>query len=303
MANEATERGLLRIVRDPVPAQALATSGPPVEPENAGAFPPADDADLARIEAEAPAAQVTISAPVTQLADAEACPRRYQLLHELRLEERPDPEHPLPDPLDDEPGRPATALGTLAHRLLELVPLRLGPAERRAELESALRLEGEPPAAHAEVLDAACAFLESPLARQMAAAPASRLHRELRFTLRLSRPDAPELLLRGQIDALLLGEQVTVVDYKAQLDAYALAAHELVAGAPLPVRTGIVFLRSKGAPFVERAPAAAGQTRARLLDAAQAIAHGRRTGSWPTVEPARCREIGCGFIRRCHPGA
>jgi len=148
----------------------------------------------------------------------------------------------------------------------------------------------------------------------MAAAPASRLHRELRFTLRLSRPDAPELLLRGQIDALLLGEQVTVVDYKfsqardtaryaAQLDAYALAAHELVAGAPLPVRTGIVFLRSKGAPFVERAPAAAGQTRARLLDAAQAIANGRRTGSWPTVEPARCREIGCGFIRRCHPGA
>ena len=314
VAEEAAGRGLLRIVRDEAPAQAVAASGPPVDPDDTGGLAPADHADLARIEVEGAAAQVTISAPVTQLADAEACPRRYQLLHELRLEERPDPEHPLPDPLDDEPGRPATALGTLAHRLLELVPLRLGPAERRAELESVLRLEGEHPAAHAEVLDAACAFLESPLARQMAAAPASRLHRELRFTLRLSRPDAPELLLRGQIDALLLGEQVTVVDYKfsqardtaryaAQLDAYALAAHELVAGAPLPVRTGIVFLRSKGAPFVERAPAATGQTRARLLDAAQAIAHGRRTGSWPTVEPARCREIGCGFIRRCHPGA
>src|SRR5205823_7034406 len=314
VANEATERGLLRIVRDPVPAQALATSGPPVEPENAGALPPADDADLARIEAEAPAAQVTISAPVTQLADAEACPRRYQLLHELRLEERPDPEHPLPDPLDDEPASPATALGTLAHRLLELAPLQAGPAERRAELESVLRLEGEDPAAHAEVLDAACAFLDSPLARQMAAAPVGRLHRELPFTLRLSRPGTPELLLRGQIDALLVGEQVTLVDYKfsqardtaryaAQLDAYALAARELVSGAPLPVRTGIVFLRSKGAPFVEHAPAAAEQTRARLLDAAQAIAEGRRTGKWPLVEPARCREIGCGFIRRCHPEA
>ncbi|TMB10784.1 MAG: hypothetical protein E6J66_10855 [Deltaproteobacteria bacterium] len=314
VANEATERGLLRIVRDPVPAQALATSGPPVEPENAGALPPADDADLARIEAEAPAAQVTISAPVTQLADAEACPRRYQLLHELRLEERPDPEHPLPDPLDDEPASPATALGILAHRLLELVPLQAGPVERRAELESVLRLEGEDPAAHAEVLDSACAFLDSPLARQMATAPVSRLHRELPFTLRLSRPGTPELLLRGQIDALLVGEQVTLVDYKfsqardtaryaAQLDAYALAARELVSGAPLPVRTGIVFLRSKGAPFVEHAPAAAEQTRARLLDAAQAIAEGRRTGKWPLVEPARCREIGCGFIRRCHPEA
>ena len=314
VANEATKRGLLGIVRDQVPAQAVATSGPPVEPENAGALPPADDADLARIEAEAPAAQVTISAPVTQLADAEACPRRYQLLHELRLEERPDPEHPLPDPLDDEPASPATALGTLAHRLLELAPLQAGPAERRAELESVLRLEGEDPAAHAEVLDAACAFLDSPLARQMAAAPVSRLHRELPFTLRLSRPGTPELLLRGQIDALLVGEQVTLVDYKfsqardtaryaAQLDAYALAARELVSGAPLPVRTGIVFLRSKGAPFVEHAPAAAEQTRARLLDAAQAIAEGRRTGKWPLVEPARCREIGCGFIRRCHPEA
>ena len=68
----------------------------------------------------------------------------------------------------------------------------------------------------------------------------------------------------------------------------------------LPVRTGIVFLRSKGAPFVEREPADAETTRARLLDAASSIAAGRRSGSWPRIEPGRCRELGCGFFRRCH---
>ena len=118
--------------------------------------------------------------------------------------------------------------------------------------------------------------------------------------------------MRGQIDALVIDDEVTVVDYKlsqardparyaAQLDAYALAAHELLAEAPRPVRTGIVFLRSKGAPFVERVPAPPEETRQRLLDAGVAVAGGRRTGTWPGVEPARCREIGCGFIRRCHP--
>jgi hypothetical protein len=267
--------------------------------------------DVARVCAAASSAQVTLCAPVTQLADAAVCARRYQLLHELRLEERPDPEHPLPDPLGDEPGRPATALGTLAHRLLELAPLRLDPRRRRGELESILRLEGEDPSAHGEVLDAASAFLDSPLAQRMASAPAKQLHRELPFLLRLTRPGAPELLLRGQIDALLVGEDVTVVDYKlsqardtaryaAQLDAYALAATELVGEAPLPVRTGIVFLRSKGAPFVERTPSPPGEIRDRLLDAAQAIAEGRRSGLWPVVDPSSCREIGCGFVRRCH---
>src|SRR5262249_56727892 len=127
-----------------------------------------------------------VSAPVAELAAAAVCARRYQLLHELRLEERPDPEQPLPDPLGEEPGRPATALGTLAHRLLELVPLQLDPGRRREALERALALEGEDPAAHAEVIGAACDFLDSPLGRRMAAARPGRLHREQPFTLRLS---------------------------------------------------------------------------------------------------------------------
>jgi len=314
VAPEALERGLLEIVRDPGAALELSRAEAPVDPSALDALESAEHEDVDRVALPAGLSQATVTAPVTQLADAAMCARRYQLLHELRLEERPDPEHPLPDPLGEESDSPATALGTLAHRLLELAPLQLDGARRREELARVLTVEGEDPSAHAEVVDAACAFLDSPLGQRMAAAKPGRLRREEPFTLRLTRPGAPEVLVRGQIDALLVDEEVTVVDYKlsqardparyaAQLDAYALAAHELLAEAPRTVRTGIVFLRSKGAPFVEHAPCGPDEARTRLLDAAQTISNGRHTGAWPMVDPARCRQIGCGFIRRCHPAA
>jgi len=299
VAAEAVERGLLRIVSS--------VAAPIQPPEHAGEPAPLSDelrALVRRIEAPPPRARPAISAPVTQIADAAVCARRYQLLHELRLEERPGAEPALPDPLG--PETPATEQGTLAHRLLELAPLDAD----RAELQRLLALEG---ADDPEVLDAACAFLESPLAKRMAALPAERLHRELPFMLHLEG-DEGELLLRGQIDALLLDDgAATVVDYKlsqargleryaAQLDAYALAAHELVHGA-VPVRSGIVFLRSRGAPFAERAPAEPGRIRADMLRAAAAIAEGRRSGDWPKIERQRCEEIGCGFVTRCHGAA
>jgi len=309
---EAVQRGLLRVVRQPEAPAAEEQPGAPVDPEQLDGLEPAASEAVARFEVTVRPVQTTVSVPVTQLADAAACPRRYQLLHELRLEERPGSEHLFPDPLGEDPSAPAAALGTLAHRLLELAPLRPPEASRRAELARVLELEGEDPARHQEVLEAACAFLDSPLARRMAEAREGRLQRELPFALRLFRPGGPELLLRGQIDALLLEETATVVDYKlsqardparyaAQLDAYALAARELMGAFPLPVRAGIVFLRSPGAPFVEREPASPDATKERLLDAAAAIAEGRRTGAWSRVEPAKCRDLGCGFLRRCHP--
>ena len=311
IADEAVQRGLLRISRDGGLAPEVAPERAPVDPERIAELPPAEHPEVLRIVAGGPRSSGSVSAAVTQIADAAACPRRYQLLHELRLEERPDREPQLPDPLGAEPGATATALGTLAHRLLELLPLQLEGAARRAELARLLALEGEDPAQHGQVIDAACAFLDSPLGKRMAAARPEHLERERPFTLRLAAPGAPELLLRGQLDALLLeSDAATVVDYKlsqardlshyaAQLDAYALAASELVQGA-LPVRTGIVFLRSKGAPYAERPAADLAAIRTRLLEAAASIARGRSTGVWSTVEPLRCRELGCGFIRRCH---
>ena len=298
IAGEATERGLLRVVRDRGAAPELPLERAPVDPAQLDEIPDAPP------PAAPPSPPALVAAPVTQLADAVACPRRYQLLHELRLEEHPD-AFAEPDPLET-----PTALGTLAHRLLELVPLRLPREKRRAELERLLALEGEDPAQHAQVLDAACAFLDSPLGQRMAGVPADRLRRELPFTLRLGEGGV-ELVVRGQVDALLLdGEGATVVDYKLsqardparyapQLDAYALAAAELV-DRSVPVRAGIVFLRTPGAPFVEKAPSAASEIRARLLQAASAIAEGRRTGAWPKAAQETCRSIGCGFLRRCY---
>ncbi len=307
-APEAVRRGLLRIVRNPEAAVAKVQRAP-VEPLEIDRLPPCDHPDVRRLEAPHRAASVTLTVPVTQLADAVACARRYQLLHELGFEEHPGPDGPSAG--ESAAGTaPANALGTLAHRLLELVPLGLPRPEQRRELARALELEGEDPSRHEEILDAACAFLDSPLALRMARLRSDRLHRELPFALRLSRPGAPELLVRGQIDALLIEDSATVVDYKLsrardtaryapQLDMYALAARELMGGA-LPVRTGIVFLRSAGAPFVEREPGEATATRTRLLDAATAIADGRRTGEWPGIAPEECRGIECGFFRRCH---
>ncbi|HUJ27436.1 MAG TPA: UvrD-helicase domain-containing protein [Myxococcales bacterium] len=302
---EAMRRGLLRVLREVPPPLPRPVERAPADPGEPGALPAVVSQHVQRVEAGLRGARPTITAPVTQLADALLCARRYRLLHELRLDERPDARLERP-----EHDAPATALGALAHRLLELLPMPLDPGQRRSKLERLLRLEGEDPARHAEVVDAACAFLESPLGRRMAAARPEHLRRELPFALRLERPDA-ELLVRGQIDALLLDEKAaTVVDYKlsqqrdpehyaAQLDAYALAAHELLQGS-LPVNTGIVFLRSPGAPFAAREPAAAGDVRERLLDAAAAIARGRRSGDWPRVPQDRCRAIGCGFVKRCY---
>ena len=296
---------------DSLGAQRVSRTPATADPEVAGAV-----ALVERAVQHAPP-QTTVSIPVTQLADAVVCARRYQLLHELRLEERPDPEPELPDPLGPEADAPVTSLGTLAHRLLEFAPLSLQGDRLRAALDRLVTLEGHDPEACTDVVEAVVRFVESPLAKRMAAAPEGRLRRELPFMLRVPGSGSPELLVRGQLDALLLDDGgATVIDYKLsrardveaysrQLDTYALAAHALVEGA-VPVRTGIVFLRSPGAPWAERpapdAPALE-QIRSSLVSAGQSLARGRQTGEWPRIDPAKCAAISCGFLRRCHPGA
>src|SRR5205807_6323166 len=100
---------------------------------------------VARVASPGAPGRPTIGAPVTQLADASICARRYQLLYELGLDEHPEP--------GATPSR-AAELGTLAHRLLEVAPLAVPRGERKAALVRLLDLEGgdagDP--AHTEVL-------------------------------------------------------------------------------------------------------------------------------------------------------
>ena len=269
---------------------------------------------------------------MSQLADAQVCPLRYRLLHELGLEERPGPPRaaalvPLedaegqalaPDLLAAEERLSSSERGTAVHRLLERLPLdaSLGPAELRAALTLALTEAGHPAEELEDLVEAATAFLTSPLGSRVRAAGPEGLHRELPFRLALAAEGSdpgPELVVHGQLDALLLEPgAATVIDYKfaqkrpvdryaAQLSAYALAAHELAGGRL--VHTGLVFLRSKGA-FVEGPAGGAAEnarTRETLLGAARAIATGRRTGEWAKAPVERCEAIECGFVRRCHP--
>jgi ATP-dependent helicase/nuclease subunit A len=266
----------------------------------------------------------TLIAPVTQLANAALCPRRYQLLHELGLEERPSERAPAAairsDELDDDPPLDAAERGTLVHGLLERLPLdpALSMAELRARASRLLDDEQVEASAQPALIDAALGFLTSETGRRLREAPERRRMRELPFALQLSpsadEPPGPKLLLRGQIDLLLLdGDHATVLDYKLsesrdpevyalQLGAYALAAHELTSGS-VPVQTGLVFLKSRGAPTVLRDPSTASdreQTRKTLLDAARTIAQGRAQSHFAKIEVAGCRAIGCGFLRRCH---
>jgi hypothetical protein len=291
---------------EPVPVAAGAVGGAAVHATAGAGFAAelqAAQAAVARAAARPAGGNATVVAPVTQLADASVCARRYQLLHEIGLE-----EHPRRG--DGAPG--AAEMGTLAHRLLEVAPLDAGDEE----LGRLLELEGTDPSSpeHAEVLAAARAFLGTPLARRMAAAGPGRLQRELPFALRIDGGAGPGVVVRGQLDALLLDDgAATVVDYKLsrggrteryafQLDAYALAAHALTANQ-VPVRTGLVLLRAKGAPFLEDAPRTPDQmerTRSRVREAARTLADGRRTGIWPKIELPRCREVECGFVSRCH---
>ncbi|MBS2025260.1 MAG: PD-(D/E)XK nuclease family protein [Deltaproteobacteria bacterium] len=259
---------------------------------------------------------------MSQLADAQACALRYHLLHELGLDERPQPpaDRPAVTTEPDDATAPivsqqtrlsASEQGTLAHRLLERLPLASSADEIAGALPELLRQEGADPAQHGELLASLEDLVRSPLGERLRSAERREgdLRRELPFALKLG----PELVVHGQVDALLLeAGMATVIDYKhteqrpvaryaAQLSAYALAAHQLLRGRA--VQSGLVFLKSRGAfvagPRISDANRA--EAEGALRRAAHAIVTGIHSGEWPKAEPATCQSIDCGFYKRCHP--
>jgi ATP-dependent exoDNAse (exonuclease V) beta subunit len=190
----------------------------------------------------------TITAPVTELADFDACARRYRLKHELGLEEHPSaPESgrlpvirpiapPAPPPaalvplaLDDliapdprlDPGPlDAVARGTLAHHVLERLDLPEYLARGAAAIDEALAREGHDAPLSPEatrVRAAVLAFLATPFGRALAARDPATFAREESFVFSPRGADAAatRLLLKGQMDLVLHdADAVVVLDYK-----------------------------------------------------------------------------------------
>ena len=290
---------------------------PPLRP----APPPALPADAAlrldQVEARVarrPPLPPRALLPVTQLQDFDACPRRFHLVHQVGLEERPRDVDPL-EHGEHGDGDPR-ALGITVHRLLEVTPLALvGRPRLRGELLALARAEALPAAE--EAVDLAAAFWDTRFGREVAAAGPAQVLREVPFVLRLGGPGQPALLLRGQMDLLLLGAHgdVAVLDYKTarrpasgleryqfQLRCYALAAEQLRPAAGR-VRAGVAFLKEPGREpeWSQPGPAELEAWAARLPGLGEAMLRAQAEGAFPGRPAARCRELGCGHLSRCHP--
>ena len=271
-------------------------------------------ARLHAIVARPPPRPGNVTVAVTQLADFQLCPRRYQQFHALGLQEHPSSSRAAsPDVLVDVddalPPLDPLRRGTLAHRLLEGVVFR-GEGADEAALDRLLAADGyetrDPLVA--EVRTHVAAFLGTPFARALAGAP---VRRELPFLLSVPY-EGGVLFVRGAMDLVVLTpDGVTVVDYKHarlgdpedyrfQLDAYALAARRLYPAAP-SVRTGLAFLKEPD-PTPQIAPAApSAPFEAELAELGRSLSAARAADDWAQRPLATCHRLRCGFIYRCYP--
>jgi ATP-dependent exoDNAse (exonuclease V) beta subunit len=259
--------------------------------------------------------------PVTQLQDYLRCPRRYLYAHLVGLSERPqivelDSEEEQPQ---ERPAHHSRLRGSVAHRLLERVPLEsLGTKQLKATLEKLAAEEGiecSSPEGR-EILSWVEGFADTRFAARLRTAGVSRVHRELPFLLRLDR-EGFSAHLKGQIDLIFEDDDqaAVVVDYKAsrrpptglepyrfQLDCYALAARHLVAEG-VPLRVGIAFLREPSAEPELRdvAPDEILDFERHLAEQAQELCDRPVSGEWPGRLVTECEAMGCGYRYRCHP--
>jgi len=247
-------------------------------------------------------------APVTELIDLGECAVRHNLRHEVGLE-----EHPAGGGTMGGGGLDARARGTLAHRVLERIDLGEFQARGGAAILDVLSSLGEDPGglAVAEVTRAVVAFLSGPFGKALAARRPETILREAPFAF-VPRGTGPTLLLKGQMDVVLLDEDaVTVLDYKFsrssgapdhrfQLTAYGVAARAIFQAER--VRAGLIFLGDARptARIVELSPEELDACEARLARLATELAEARRTGVRAGRPLETCRALGCGYVVRCH---
>jgi ATP-dependent exoDNAse (exonuclease V) beta subunit len=263
----------------------------------------------------------TLPLAASAAGDLWLCQRRFQLKQLWQDDEhrerrgqsgrRPGSREDVDElPLEEDP----RALGSLAHRLLEVVDLTRAAQDLDGALRSAAA-RVSPQGVDAKLLQEVQSVLGSPLGQRMLGLPPGRVRREVPFVLRLG--SKPTLVATGSIDLLLvLDDRVVVLDYKrgppretasyeAQVRLYALAAQELTGGA-LPVHAGLWFLRAGAVDprTSEVTPEELTRLRRELSSVARGVA-GRdaRRSLFPGKELAHCRAIDCGFVGRCHGSA
>jgi ATP-dependent helicase/nuclease subunit A len=242
----------------------------------------------------------------TALADFAHCPRRFELVHVLGLPEHARGGRGETDlssgPLD------ARARGTLAHLVLERLPIEafLTPENAQA-VSSTLANAGVPEShpQHTTIAARARRFLETTYARSIGERGGT-VHREVAFVVPIDR-----VLLRGSMDLVVTWRDagLDVIDYKSarsgntesyalQLDIYSLAAGAYFPNATT-VRAGLSFLGGGSGEPVWRAPDPSAT--ARIAKLGDALMEARWSDHFPRVEIERCESIHCGFIGRCHP--
>lgn len=258
--------------------------------------------------------------PVTQLQTYMQCLRRGSLRHDLKLPEPDEGGATIPVSADDrEPPLDPLSRGRLAHSVLAALHRRTDHQSHGSFVAAELRSLGYDPDDQrlAELRRNLLAFVESALGqRLLALGPRQRRH-ELPF--RLSLPAGRfELVVSGQMDLLFWENALPVVldfkhakqtsrslaDHTTQLDAYAMAASRLCGVAP-PVQTYLVLLRSRGEPLAHVATAEQfRQLEQQAAHVAQALArHRGKEIPWPGRELSVCRQMGCGYLERCHADA
>jgi hypothetical protein len=91
--------------------------------------------------------------------------------------------------------------------------------------------------------------------------------------------------------------------HRFQLACYAWAVQKWL-GRPVPVRAGISFLKGDVEPeFLDTDALGLGALEMELLDAVDTVLSLKMGDEWPGVPLTRCRENGCGFVKRCHPSS
>lgn len=307
-SSEASLAEAALVVEDaPVPEPSV-PQATPLEPSDQAA--PGDD-EVLEPPARPPPAWRSLPIAPTALADFDHCARRFELVHLLGF-----PEHQR---VRGGAARPTTGLdaraqGTLAHAVLERVPLvAFGAEDAEAHASRALAAEGIPAdhPDHAAIVTRVTRFLTGGYASELAVAGA-RVEREVPFVLPIPDEEGREVVLRGNMDLVVTWPDgaVDVVDYKSarsgesapyafQLDVYALAVRHRSPDAPR-LRAGLVFLGGAAGAPVWRVLPEESTVRSRLAALGDRLVTARWEERFPRVALERCETITCGFIGRCH---